>query len=139
MENTMPSAHIFDRLATLVPNVTHEKLSVLGSEQVKGQDVDEAVFEGIMKIANSNSYETNIEKHSKSTTICITQLKKLKLLLKKAVPVEQYIERSFAHQGVAKLIVSRERPVIISYNYTRQILKVKCHFGFSNSSGVQQQ
>ena len=64
------------------------------------RDVDEQVFDIVLSIASSNSYETKIEQTTQQTKIIITHMKKLVFVLKRGAgeKVKEFLERSFMNR-----------------------------------------
>ena len=98
------------------------------------------MFDVILSIASSNSYETTIEQTKQQTKIIITHMKKLVFVLKKGAgeQVKEFLERTFLNQGTAKIVVDRDNPVVVTFKNKSQTVHFRANFGFWNNCGVTQ-
>ena len=104
--------------------------------------LQEDIFKHIVDILTSTSrfaVETQTGRTNKEQVVEVTSKPKLQQMLRFCLGNESTtLKREFPGKGRPNIVIDRENPFTITYNYGNEVVKVHCHYGAWNSDNVPQ-
>ena len=102
------------------------------------RDLPCKIFEHILRICTANTCFATTIKTAVEHIVEFTDIRKVMYIFGYAAGIHVDLRKYFPNLGVAKVIVSQEKPFKIVFKIKNEQLKVQCQFGLWNTHGVPQ-